>query len=194
MSRRRKLSEAEQALWQSVARTIRPLPDRRAPEAPPSEAPPPEPLAPDKPPAASPPTMRAAPPRPAPAPAAADARAASQLDGRRAEKLRRGRLPVEARLDLHGMTVAEAQPALTRFILSARARGLRLVLVITGKGRGGAAPWWEERGVLRRQVPQWLRMPPLRDAVVEVCPAHARHGGEGAYYVYLRRIRPAVRG
>ena len=105
------------------------------------------------------------------------------------KKLRRGKLAPEARIDLHGMTLAEAHVALTGFILMSRTLGRRLVLVITGKGRsrGGSAPM--QPGALRQQVPDWLRLPPLGEAVLQVAPAHRRHGGEGAYYVYLRRGR-----
>lgn len=103
-------------------------------------------------------------------------------------KLKRGQVKPEARIDLHGMTVEEAHGALIAFVLSRQARGDRLVLVITGKGtEGGPAP--VERGVLRRQVPQWLSLPPLSGAVLDVTPAHRRHGGDGAIYVYLRRLR-----
>ena len=87
------------------------------------------------------------------------------------------------------MTLNVAQPALTRFILNARTSGLRLVLVITGKGRQGGpdAPLPVRPGALRHNVPHWLHMPPLDQLVLQVKPAHRRHGGEGAYYVYLRR-------
>ncbi|MDJ0857483.1 MAG: Smr/MutS family protein [Dinoroseobacter sp.] len=110
--------------------------------------------------------------------------------GRKAfQQLKRGRLEPEGRLDLHGMTLAQAHPALNRFILGAQAQGKRLVLVITGKGKhrddGGPIP--QKLGVLRHQVPHWLQIPPLNSAVLQVTPAHLRHGGAGAYYVYLRR-------
>ena len=90
-------------------------------------------------------------------------------------------------MDLHGMTVAEAHPALTRFILASFATGRRLVLVITGKGRGSGGEWNSSQGVLRRQVPEWLSGPPLGTVVQEVLPAHRSHGGAGALYVILRR-------
>ena len=101
----------------------------------------------------------------------------------------RGKLRPEAKLDLHGMTLAEAGPELARFILSCHARGLRLVLVITGKGSrdGIEGPLPVRRGALRHQVPHWLHTAPLSHAVQQVAPAHLRHGGTGAYYVYLRR-------
>ncbi len=127
----------------------------------------------------------------APDPLVALAGAAPAMDRRRFEKLRRGRLEPEARLDLHGMTLERAHAALTGFVLAAHASGLRLVLVITGKGRegeaGAIAP--HRRGALRHSVPHWLAAPPLVARVLQVAPAHARHGGGGALYVYLRRSR-----
>lgn len=113
-----------------------------------------------------------------------------RMDRRRFEKLRRGRLEPEERLDLHGMTLERAHGALTGFILRAHANERRLVLVITGKGRtdeNALAP--HRQGILRHSVPHWLTAPPLVAAVLEVIPAHQRHGGGGAYYVYLRRNR-----
>ncbi len=103
----------------------------------------------------------------------------------------RGKLKPEARIDLHGMTLAQAHPALNSFILNAHADGLRLVLVITGKGktRSDSGPIPERIGLLRNQVPRWLDMAPLRPLVLQVEESHRRHGGSGAYYVYLRRPR-----
>jgi DNA-nicking Smr family endonuclease len=116
--------------------------------------------------------------------------AGAQMDRRRLEKLRRGRVDPEARMDLHGMTSERAHAELNDFILSAHARGLRLVLVITGKGRADDAPHQPRRhGILRHSVPHWLAAPPLRGRILQVLPAHQRHGGEGALYVYLRRWR-----
>lgn len=85
------------------------------------------------------------------------------------------------------MTLAEAHPALTRFILGSYAAGRRMVLVITGKGKGDDATWHSSKGVLRRQVPVWLAGPPLGNVVQEILPAHRSHGGSGALYVILRR-------
>jgi DNA-nicking Smr family endonuclease len=114
-----------------------------------------------------------------------------QMDAKAFGKLKRGKLRPDARIDLHGMTLDRAHPALTRFILDSHAKGKRLVLVITGKGKqrdeGGPIP--VRHGVLRHQVPQWLSMPPLSAAVLQVSQAHISHGGGGAYYVYLRRQR-----
>ena len=113
------------------------------------------------------------------------------MDQKSFAKMKRGKLKPEARLDLHGMTLAEAHPALVSFILGSQSMGRRLVLVITGKGKqrdeGGPIP--TRHGVLRHQVPQWMALPPLAGAVLQIAPAHLKHGGHGAYYVYLRRSR-----
>ncbi|WP_424972147.1 Smr/MutS family protein [Dinoroseobacter sp. S76] len=113
------------------------------------------------------------------------------MDRKAFGRLKRGKLSPEGRIDLHGMTLAQAHPALNRFILGSHAQGKRLVLVITGKGKdrdaGGPIP--ERLGVLRHQVPHWLQIPPLNAVVLQVSQAHIRHGGGGAYYVYLRRTR-----
>lgn len=113
-----------------------------------------------------------------------------RMDPHTHRRLRKGKLTPESRIDLHGMTLASALPALTLFILRARDSGQRLVLVITGKGRGGGTdpgPLPTRPGALRHSVPHWLHMPPLSSAVAQVLPAHDRHGGGGAYYVWLRR-------
>lgn len=113
------------------------------------------------------------------------------MDQKAFKRMRRGKIKPEGRIDLHGMTLDRAHPALTRFILTSAANGKRLVLVITGKGKdrdnGSLIP--TPRGVLRHQVPHWLTIPPLVQHVMQFTPAHVSHGGEGAYYVYLRRQR-----
>ena len=113
-----------------------------------------------------------------------------RMDQKTFGRLKRGRLSPEARIDLHGMTQAAAHPALIGFILRAQADGKRLVLVITGKGRvreEDQGPIPTRPGVLRRQVPHWLETPPLAQLVLQVQHAHQKHGGSGAFYVYLRR-------
>jgi DNA-nicking Smr family endonuclease len=119
------------------------------------------------------------------------ARQPVRMDQKTYGKLKRGKVVPEARLDLHGMTMDQAHPALMGFILGAHAQGKRLVLVITGKGKsrdeGGPIP--VRHGVLRHNVPQWLSSPPLAQAVLQITEAHVSHGGGGAYYVYLRRQR-----
>jgi len=99
-------------------------------------------------------------------------------------KAAKGRIPIEARLDLHGITEIAAHARVTRFILDAREDGLRLVLVITGKGsaRGG-----EGRGVIRRRFVDWVEAPPLRAAIARVAPASPKDGGAGAFYLFLKR-------
>ena len=91
------------------------------------------------------------------------------------------------------MTLSQAQPALTAFIMASYAIDRRLVLVITGKGQKKSVedvgPIPEQPGILRRNVPHWLQVPPLAQLVLQVSEAHGRHGGGGAYYVYLRRRR-----
>ncbi|MFD0982234.1 Smr/MutS family protein [Tropicimonas aquimaris] len=116
-----------------------------------------------------------------------------RMDHKTFNRMKRGKLRPERKIDLHGMTLARAHPALSRFIISAQADGCRLVLVVTGKGntqrREDDGPIPTPRGILRTQVPQWLRMAPLGALVLHVSQAHASHGGSGAYYVYLSRRR-----
>ncbi len=114
-----------------------------------------------------------------------------RMDRKRFGQMKKGRLSPEARIDLHGMTLAQAHPALTRFILEAVADASRLVLVVTGKGkvRDESGPIPERHGVLRHQVPHWLNSMPLKPHVLQIAEAHVKHGGQGAYYVYLRRDR-----
>lgn len=190
-SRRRALTPEERDDWRAVARSARALPGRGleetvSPVAEPS--PPPD--------AASSAVSRskvATPARPTARPAPPTRQA--EIDPRLLRALKRGRRPLEARLDLHGHTQATAAPALTRFLAEARGRGLRHVLVVTGKGlpRLAVSHVEEEpvraRGVLRRLVPLWLASPPLVDWVAGHAPAHPRDGGEGAFYVQLRVAR-----
>lgn len=115
----------------------------------------------------------------------------NRFDERQRRKLAKDAELIEARLDLHGMRQREAHGALVSFLRSCAARGVRHVLVITGKGapEGYERDYMqgEGRGVLRRLVPQWLAEPGFRGMVVSYTAAHARHGGEGALYVRLRK-------
>lgn len=130
-------------------------------------------------------------PAPALAPSLREQMAAAPLrmDAKAHKRMKAGKLRPEGKLDLHGMTLDVAHPALTAFILAAQAAGKRLVIVVTGKGkaRPDEGPIPTRFGVLRHQVPQWLRMPPLAAVVLQVAEAHRNHGGGGAYYIYLRR-------
>jgi len=178
MGRKRELSGEEAALWQGVARSVRPL--KRLPKAEPDGAPPaakPDPALPR--PAAAAPAAAKPPRTPAPGP----------LDRRTRQRLARGRDPIEGRLDLHGMTQAEAHAVLGQFLRRAQADGLRFVLVVTGKGTRAYGSGEGERGVLRRQVPLWLGQAEFRALVAGFETAHAGHGGEGALYVRVRRLR-----
>lgn len=107
------------------------------------------------------------------------------LGRRLRQRVARGKEAIDGRLDLHGLTQAQAHSALLHFLRNAQARSAHLVLVITGKGVRGEG----ERGVLKRQVPQWLCLPEFRALVVGFEDAHIAHGGEGALYVRLRRHR-----
>jgi DNA-nicking Smr family endonuclease len=102
------------------------------------------------------------------------------LDRASAERLKRGRYPIEARLDLHGMTQDEAHRALNGFVVRSRAIGRRVVLVITGHGRFSG-------GVLKAAVPRWLNEPGLRRHVLAITPARPHDGGTGALYLLLRK-------
>jgi len=193
--RRRTLHPEEQEIWQAVARTAKPMHKVSAVFLKPAE-PKPAPL------------QTAAPAMPRLAvfrlgeksrakpghdilPTLAESLAAAplQMDAKTHGKMTRGKLAPEARIDLHGLTLSEAHPELIRFILNAQSAGLRLVLVITGKGKRGqdTGPIPTRMGALRHQVPQWLRLAPLGPAVLQVTEAHLKHGGSGAYYIYLRR-------
>jgi DNA-nicking Smr family endonuclease len=180
--RKRALSEEERALWESVARQVKPL--RKKPRA--------AKLAAGAPALESPViTKPAASPRPialvhAPKPVKPAVPPLAPLGRRERAKLSRGRNEIDARLDLHGMTQVRAHHALLGFLQRAHREGLTFVLVITGKGKVGAE---SERGVLRRQVPQWLSLPEFRSLVVGFEEAHIGHGGEGALYVRIRRAR-----
>lgn len=121
----------------------------------------------------------------------------TRLDQRTKRRLVRGSISIDERLDLHGYTESAAHALLRGFLITARGRGARIVLVITGKGQGpgkehGRAS--HERGILRRAVPHWLADPSLRDLVLGYEEAHLAHGGAGAIYVRLRRIRAAGEG
>ncbi|HEX6977892.1 MAG TPA: Smr/MutS family protein [Alphaproteobacteria bacterium] len=119
-------------------------------------------------------------------PAAARPEPNPGLDRRTAMRLRRGDIPIERRLDLHGMTQADAHAALDRFVRRAWADGKRMLLIITGKGSVIAGG-----GVLRRYVPGWLTAGEHAARVLRIETARPQHGGSGAYYVLLRRNRGA---
>lgn len=175
--RRRPLTREDRRLWDRLERTLdsrrlRPAPDDdETAEAAPT-APKPQPQKATRP-TATPPK----PPPPRPAPVSAP----YELEPRRQRRLARERDPIDARIDLHGLSRFQAQDVLTAFLLAAQARGHRAVLVVTGKGSRGTP------GVIRASVADWIAHPPLRLVVSGVSSAHRRHGGEGALYITLRR-------
>ncbi|HUO90046.1 MAG TPA: Smr/MutS family protein [Rhizomicrobium sp.] len=121
---------------------------------------------------------------------------ATGVDGRTDERMRRGLIEPEARLDLHGITEKDAHRALLLFLKTAQARNHKLVLVVTGKGKAPEpdAPFDMElnrrsRGVLKTAVPRWLNEREFAGLVAGTRAAHRRHGGEGALYIYLRKAR-----
>jgi DNA-nicking Smr family endonuclease len=171
--RRRILSDEERVLWTAVTKSIAPLSSlpKSGPET--MEHAPPEQDGSGK--------MRSIPPagEKGPPPLAS-------LGRRMRTRVARGKEAIDGRLDLHGLTQSQAHATLLRFLREASAREARLVLVITGKGAGG----YGERGVLKRQVPQWLSLPEFRALVIGFEDAHIAHGGEGALYIRVRRRRP----
>jgi DNA-nicking Smr family endonuclease len=167
----RRLSASEVELWTAVTADVRPFRARPAP----------------------PPAAEGAPLAPSPMGRSAlteDVKAQparahvplAEIDSRTRTKIRRGRLEVDVKLDLHGLRQAEAHRALVSFLRRAQAEGAKIAIVVTGKGdtRG-------EGGVLRRLAPVWLEAPNLRDVVVGFGEAERQHGGEGALYVRIRR-------
>jgi DNA-nicking Smr family endonuclease len=188
MGKRGQGDDDDEALWEKVAGTASPL--KRGRDA----------LVP-KPAKVATPVAKAKPQRPAPvimpvpkpAPKPSHVPRAAPLDRQTSRQLDKGRLEVEARLDLHGMRQRDAHAQLRRFLKTAQARGLKHVLVITGKGAEQTASrsFYEEdeRGVLRNAVPHWLADPEFASLVVSFSPAPRRLGGEGALYVRLRRPR-----
>jgi len=180
--RKRALSEEERSLWESVAKQVKPL--RKKPRQPkPSVAA--EAKQPGSAPAKT--ALRPIVSTPLPKPSKPVLPPLVGLGRRERAKLSRGKSEIDARLDLHGMTQVRAHRALLGFLQRAHHDGLTFVLVITGKGTGSGLD--AERGVLRRQVPQWLSLPEFRSLVVGFEPAHIGHGGDGALYVRIRRAR-----
>ena len=179
----RRLRDDERELWKGVTRAIAPLRTRSQRQ---SQSDP------ELPPSASPIRKAAVKSKPAGVPAAPVKPAGSHLPalapfGRRMmQRLARGTEEIEGRLDLHGRTQAQAHSALLGFLRGAQARGAKNVLVITGKGARAAQG---EQGVLKRQVPLWLKLPEFREYVVGFEQAHIGHGGQGALYVRLRKAK-----
>lgn len=182
----------DDALWRHFTESVRPLRHRPPP--------PPDSPAPKTPPAKTNPVRRPARPAPAVAPPPPPpARPVlpeighgdvAGVDKRTAQRMRRGQLPIEARIDLHGLTEAEAHRTLASFLIGSQKAGRRCVLVVTGKGLrpdGGT-------GVLRTNVPRWLNAPPNRGRILAFSHAQPKDGGEGALYVLLKRRKTSAEG
>ncbi len=180
MARDRDLKPEERILWGKVAKTTRPMPGRMEdllafedmetePAAPPASA------------VVSSAAFAAEPDQ---KPSAQTLRQHHPLEKPVKRKLARGRLALEARIDLHGMIQSEAHGLLLDFLIHAHERGLRHVLVITGKGRSMGS-----EGALKRAVPLWFSKPEFRYLISSHEPAAHHHGGEGALYVRLSRSR-----
>lgn len=191
--RRRSLTEDERKLWRVAMKDTRPLdPEKTAPlsDMPAAEQPSPSPK----------PALVAPKPLPVPVrPRPAEPPPLTGLDRRLSQRLARGQIEVEATLDLHGHSQERAYTVLLDFLARARSRGIRCVLVITGKG---ASPYArhtlhgvsfyevpERQGVLRGAVPRWLNEDAFRLHASGFQPAHPKHGGGGAFYVWLRKKR-----
>jgi DNA-nicking Smr family endonuclease len=175
-------AEADEALWEAVKKSIEPL--KKPPAQPPAERDGGEATVVARPQKSKPPARPPASPARAPTPMLPPL---SAIDRRARQKIVRGRVEIDARIDLHGMKQREAKERLAAFLHRAQAQGKSLVLVITGKGT--AAPHGAERGVLRRAVPLWLALPELRPLVIGFEEAAPSHGGAGALYVRIRRSR-----
>lgn len=167
----KKLTDEDRVLWSLVARSTEPLKGRR-PVAEPNSAI-----------EEKIPTLAKA-PQAMVAPTAPPKRqhVMHSLDRPTLDKLSKGKLPIEGRVDLHGMTQGEAHALLLSFLQRAHAGGVRYVLVITGKGFSSGGD-----GILRRQVPAWLSTPPFRALVSSHDISARHHGGEGALYIRLRK-------
>jgi DNA-nicking Smr family endonuclease len=184
MVKKRTLRAEEKVLWRKVAKSTRPLTPERL-KALDELAAAVEPTTPNR---VIPPRKRSTGSIKSP-----QKLATQPVDRSNERRLRRGAVEVDSKIDLHGMTQAEALSALIRFLIQAAQRVDRTVLVITGKGLRRSrdqGEQWEtpvEPGVLRRKLPEWLKLPEIRPLVSGYSVAHVRHGGSGAYYLTIRR-------
>jgi DNA-nicking Smr family endonuclease len=182
---KRRVTPEELELWRHVAQTARPIKSKRRVAAPKAETPDaPAPKAE----ALKPAAPAAAPPKPKP-PMPAKPHALTHglshgIDRRQAERFRKGKLTIEGKIDLHGRTQQAAHDDLLHFLRRARDHGKRYVLVVTGKGMTTS-----KTGILRQAVPRWLNEPGFRSLVLAFDYAEPHHGGEGALYVLLKRVR-----
>ena len=182
---KRRVTPDELELWRHVAQSVRPIKSKRRP-APPKEAAPSVPPGKAK---SAKSVVPAAPPvKPQPAvptkPHELTHGLSHGIDRRQAERFRKGKLTIEGKIDLHGRTQQDAHDDLLAFLRRAHAAGKRNVLVVTGKGMTTS-----KTGILRQAVPRWLNEPSFRMLVLAFDYAEPQHGGEGALYVLLKRMR-----
>ncbi len=193
----RQLTDEEAELWQHISRSVEKakaksrVPAHEELAAPPSRQPEPPvkraaAVSLGKPAPAPPPQRPSRPPPPA------------EFDRRELRQVTAGKVAIDGKLDLHGLHQDTAHARLRAFLVASRAKGHRMVLVITGQGAGPGRHDYDEepfgrtpRGVLRRSVPLWLEEPDLRAIVLSYASAGVRHGGEGALYIRLRKARGA---
>lgn len=189
--RAKSLSPEDMELWRVVARTIKPLKKKaklRVAEPARADAAPKE--ASKSAPARA--RIKSALPAPAlPAPRKPALPRIQPIEDKVKRRLARGRLQADMKIDLHGMRQHEAHDALHGFIFRARSQGARIVIVVTGKGRGSMDQDTHAQtgGVLQRMARHWLSAPDLRDSVIGFDEADQAHGGAGALYVRIRRDR-----
>jgi len=169
----KRLTGEDLELWEGVKRSVKPIRAQRRAAVELEDAP--KPAKPARKPAVQAVSVTPAPPKAPPA--------IAPIEKRLKQKIARGSQAIDARLDLHGHSQAEAHDALLRFLRRTQSRGAKLVLVITGKGGGRG------EGVLKRSVPMWLSLPEFRSLVIGFDTAAGSHGGEGALYVRVRRMK-----
>ncbi|MFP6742815.1 MAG: Smr/MutS family protein [Alphaproteobacteria bacterium] len=185
MAKKPPAPDDDDRLWQAVTGGVEPLKSnrKRPPAARPPATPAAKPIAKVEQTRPAPLKATAPPPRPVALPPLDKARPTG-IDKRTAERLKRGKLGVEARLDLHGLTQAEAHRRLDHFLAEAYDSGVRTAIIITGKGRIS-----QDGGILRQMVPRWLNQPPNRGRVVAISEAQPKDGGTGALYVRVKKKR-----
>lgn len=193
MSRRKSLSDDDKAVWRHVAKQVIPIAPRKLPEQV-------VPLAkkPTKAPMAAPTVIapfeigqKSLRTEASPSFRSAPAKTSPNMDKKNFQRLLRGRMDIDLTLDLHGLTAEQARQRLGVAIPRASAAGQRMVLVITGKGKRTHMDEFNRprSGILRESLPDWLRGPALAPYILQVSQAQQKHGGSGAFYVYLRRRR-----
>lgn len=183
--------DADEKLWSFMTQDVKPLKRRKGDVAAADEPEPPTEVMPLTPPpmvsrpGVTPPTIAR---KPVEAQTTQhDLYGHADVDRRSFDKFRKGQMPIEATLDLHGYNQQQAYDKVTQFIARNAALGMRCVMIITGKGRKGADGSYQEVGILKQSLPQWLEQPDLKSKILKLRQAQRFHGGSGAYYILLKR-------